>query len=223
MASVFFLSFFIFGVYNNVLINMNTFLLLAYITGGLIIAYSLILYIFPSRRLNLLLKAIGDFLGAVNLLFIYLYTNNPILIAGITTCMIGCVREILFSFREKWKVLNHIAWPIGFSLLFLGSLFFTYKGPLSLMPPIASVISTIFFYITNKKLFKIGAIIATSIYAIYYAILLSSSDILTIFSLLNTIMSLISSIIGLVVIFYHERKNKEKIDNESHVNGETES
>ena len=107
--------------------------------------------------------------------------------------------------------------------MFLGSLFFTYKGPLSLMPSIASVISTIFFYITNKKLFKIGAIIATSIYAIYYAILLSSSDILTIFSLLNTIMSLISSIIGLVVIFRHERKNKEKIDNESHVNGETES
>ena len=128
---------------------MNTYLLLAYITGGLLVLYSLFIYIFPSRRLNLLLKAGTNLLSAINLVFVYLYTENPLIFAGMATSMIGFIREILFSFRGKWKALDCIAWPIGFSILFLAPLIFTYKGPLSLLPPIASVISTIFFFITN--------------------------------------------------------------------------
>ena len=114
---------------------MNTFLLLAYITGGLLIAYSLFLYIFPIRKLNLLLKAGADLITIVNLTFIYLYTNNALVIASIATNCIGMVRVILFSFRNDCKALDHIAWPIAFSIIFMLSLIFTYQTPLSLLPP----------------------------------------------------------------------------------------
>ncbi len=194
---------------------MNTYLLLAYITGGLLVLYSLFIYIFPSRRLNLLLKAGTNLLSAINLVFVYLYTENPLIFAGMATSMIGFIREILFSFRGKWKALDCIAWPIGFSILFLASLIFTYKGPLSLLPPIASVISTIFFFITNQKIFKTGALVANILYTTYYAILIPSSDVLTIFSLLTSAMGLISSIIGLCVILYKERKDKKMLNNEN--------
>lgn len=205
---------------------MNTYLLLAYITGGLLVIYALFIYIFPSRKLNLILKAGLNLLSVINLVFVYLYTENSLLFAGMATGMIGCVREILFSFRGKWKALNCIAWPIGFSLLFIGSLFFTYKGPLSLLPVAGSVLSSFFFYITNEKLFKTGAVISNILYSTYYAVLIPSSDILTIFSLLTASMGLVSSIIGLIVLLCKERKTKknmEKENNDSRSNEEKES
>ena len=193
---------------------MDKFLLLAYISGGLLVIYSLFTFIFPSRKLNLLLKAGADLLSAINLVFVYIYTRNPLIIAGMVTLMIGLVREILFSFKNSCKALNHIAWPIVFSSLFALSLIFTYRSPLSILPPVASVISTIFFFVTNQKIFKIGAIVVNSLYATYYLILIPSSDVLTIFSLLTSLMGLISSIVGLFVIFYKQRQAKRS-ENES--------
>ena len=191
---------------------MDTYLLLAYITGGLLIGYSIFLYIFPSRRLNLLLKAGADLLSVINLLFVYLATNNALVIVGIVTNFIAMIREILFSFKNDCKVLNHLVWPIGFSIIFMLSLIFTYKTPLSLLPPIGSVISTMCFYATNKKVLKIGAISATALYIVYYSILLPSSDTLTIFALLCTIAGFVSSTIGLIVIIYKERKQTKPVE-----------
>ena len=185
---------------------MDVFLLLAYITGGILIAYTLMLYIFPSRKLNLLLKAGGNFLTVINLIFVYLATRDNLVFAGMATTAICIAREILFSFKEEKKALNHIAWPIGFSIILSLSLIFTYKSPLSLLPVVGSVISTMFFYISNRKLFKTGAIISSVLYVTYYAVLLPSSGVLTIFSLLCAIMGLVSAIVGLIILFAHKEK-----------------
>ena len=50
---------------------------------------------------------------------------------------------------------------------------------------------------------------ANSLYVTYYLILIPSSDVLTIFSLLTSLMGLISSIVGLFVIFYKQRQAKQ--------------
>ena len=184
---------------------MDTYLLLAYITGGVLIAYSLFLYIFPSRKVNLFLKAGSNLISCINLTFIYLYTNSPLVIVGIVTNAICIVREILFSFRDNCKILNHLVWPIGFSVILLLSLIFTYTSPLSLLPPIGSVITTMCFYAKSPKILKTGAIVATAIYLVYYAILIPSSDTLTIFALLCTIAGFISSVVGLIVLLYREK------------------
>lgn len=184
---------------------MDTYLLLAYITGGLLVAYSLFLYIFPSRKVNLYLKAGSNLISCINLTFIYLYTDNPLVIVGIVTNAICIVREILFSFRDNCKILNHLAWPIGFSIILMLSLVFTYTSPLSLLPPIGSVVTTMCFYAKSPKILKTGAIAATVIYIVYYAILIPSSDTLTIFALLCTVAGFISSTVGLIVLLYKEK------------------
>lgn len=184
---------------------MDTYLLLAYITGGLLVAYSLFLYIFPSRKVNLYLKAGSNLISCINLTFIYLYTDNPLVIVGIVTNAICIVREILFSFRDNCKILNHLAWPIGFSIILMLSLVFTYTSPLSLLPPIGSVVTTMCFYAKSPKILKTGAIVATAIYIVYYAILIPSSDTLTIFALLCTVAGFISSTVGLIVLLYKEK------------------
>ena len=184
---------------------MDTYLLLAYITGGLLVAYSLFLYIFPSRKVNLYLKAGSNLISCINLTFIYLYTDNPLVIVGIVTNAICIVREILFSFRDNCKILNHLAWPIGFSIILVLSLVFTYTSPLSLLPPIGSVVTTMCFYAKSPKILKTGAIAATIIYIVYYAILIPSSDTLTIFALLCTVAGFISSTVGLIVLLYKEK------------------
>ena len=105
-------------------------------------------------------------------------------------------------------------------MLFIATLIFTYKGPLSLLPVAGSVLSSFFFYITNEKIFKTGAVITNVLYSTYYAILIPSSDVLTIFSLLTAAMGLVSSIIGLCVILY--RENKEKKNKVETTDSETE-
>ena len=181
---------------------MDTFLLLAYITGGLLVAYSLFLYIFPSRRLNLLLKAGADVISCINLLFVYLATGNVLVIAGIATNMIACFREVLFSFRGDWKVLDCIAWPIGFSVIFALSLIFTYESPVSIFPVVGSIVSTISVYFINKKLLKSGMMIACALYVVYNLCLVSSSGVLIIFSLLCAIAGFISATIGLFIVLF---------------------
>ena len=189
---------------------MDAYYLFAYITGGIMVAYSVMLYIFPSRRLNLLLKAGVNALNVINLVFVYLATNDNLVIAGMVVTGICCIREILFSFRNDAKVLDDILWPIGISILLVSSLIFTYKSPLSLLPTIGSVISTMGFYANDQKLFKFGALISCSLFVTYYAILIPSSNVLTIFSLACAAAGLLSAIIGIIILYSKEAKDKKE-------------
>lgn len=187
---------------------MNTFLLLAYITGGISVAYSLMTYVIPNRKMNLWLKAGADVLSVINLVFIYLATNNSLIIAGMVTTAIGFFRECIFALRNKVKAFNNYAWPVGFSIIFLLSLIFTYKNGLSLLPAFGSVISSLTFYALDQRIFKGGALASSILYVTYYAILIPSSDVLTVFSLLSSLAGLISSAIGLsIVLFKLKTKN----------------
>jgi len=188
------------------------FYIFAYITGGIIIALSLINFAFPSRKISLLIKMSLDFTTVLNLVFILLATKNNLVIAGLVTNVIGVIRDITFYNRNKCKVLNNIAWPIAFSTIFACSLIFTYKSPISVLPVIGSVFSTMTLFANNQKITKIGALIAQSLYLSYYAILIPSSDVLTVFSLVSAVTGLTGTIVGLVVIFVKERQVKQKMN-----------
>lgn len=188
---------------------MDIYYILAYITGGLIILIFLLTFVFPRRRLTLILKASGDFVCFLNNLFIYLATKNPAVIAGIATNLIATVRDILFSFRSKSKVLDNIAWPIAFAATNAASLIFTYRSPISILPVVGSVISTLTLFSIDQRILKTGALIDSIIYSVYYAILLKGSDILTIFSLVSTLAGVVSSIVGLIILFVKLKKQKD--------------
>jgi len=190
------------------------FFIFAYITGGIIIALSLINFIFPGRKVSLFIKAGLDFTTIINCLFIYLATGNSLIIVSVVTNIIATVRDILFNFRNKYKCLNNYAWPILFCVLNISSLIFTYKSLISLIPIIGSVISTSTLYANDQKITKIGAIFAQSCYLTYYSILLPSSSILTIFSLISTAAGIVGTVIGLVVL----KREKEKFKSEAQTN-----
>ncbi len=185
---------------------MNVYLLMCYITGSLCVLIYSFLYIIHSRKIVLYLKALSDIMTSINLLFIYFYTKDPIVFASVATNAIATVREILFSFRGKSKAIDNIAWPISFSALFLLSLIFTYKSPLSLLPALGSVISTFAVYMIDQRMLKAGMIINGAIYSTYYAITAFSEKGLTLFSLLCAFAGMVSAIIGFVISIKKHQK-----------------
>jgi len=188
---------------------MNIFELLAYISGGFLVLFTIFLYILPSRKSNIFLKAISEIIVIANGIFIYLYTENTLIFAGIATTSIALVREIVFYKKDDIKMLQHIAWPIAFSVLFCLSLIITYKSPISLLPVIGSVASSFALYASNKKLLNTGVIASSALYVVYYALLIpSNGNILTIFSLLSSSMGIISGIIGLIVLYKKDCKSR---------------
>jgi len=184
---------------------------LAYVTGSIIILLALVNFIFPSRKISLILKLSIDAMSVLNLVFVMLATNNQNVLVGIVTTSLGAVRDIIFIFRDKSKYLDHIAWPIGLSVIFACSLIFTYKSPISILPVVGSVASTMTLYARNQKILKFGALCCQALYIIYFGILIPTSDVLTVFSLVSSMTGFIGTVVGLIVLF-HQDKNKKNIE-----------
>lgn len=155
-----------------------------------------------------------DIVTALNGVFIYFATGNLLIFATVATCTIGVFRDIIFGLRDKYKIFNYYYWPVLFAVINLCSLFFTYQSPISLLPVIGTVVSCLTLYLYNQKLTKSGAIFCQTLYVIYYALLLSSSNVLTIFSLISASTTLLGSIIGLVYILFFKKKDENIVQNE---------
>ena len=186
----------------------NTFYILSYITGGILILLALLNFIFPTRKSTLIIKLVFDVVTVVNCVFILHATNNTLIYASIGTSVVGISRDIIYSLRRKGKVFDNVFVPIAFAILFSCSLFITYRSWISVLPVVGSVVSSITLYSYNQKLTKIGAIVCASLYITYNAILLSSSDVLTIFALVSYVASFIGAAIGLFVLLLNNKTHK---------------
>lgn len=193
--------------------------ILAYITGALIVINGLFIFIFPQRNKTMIFKLTNDVMTALNGIFIYYISYSPLILVSVGTCTIGIFRDIVFGLREKYKTLNHIAWPIAFATINLCSLFLTYTGFMSVMPVVGTAVSCMTLYFYDQRIAKSGAIFCQTVYVIYFAVLISSTGALTIFSLIAASTTLLGSIIGLIYILVHKNKNSnEKIMQENQNN-----
>ena len=183
--------------------------ILAYITGGLIVLFAFLSYLFKKRTVTLLLKFAVDFLTSVNGVFIYFVVHDPIIFASVVTCGIGSIRSIVYLFKGKNKFIDSFWCPLLFATLAGCSLIFTYKTPLSILPAVGSVISALTVYLTNQKYVKIGAFVCYVCYVIYYIALLPQLNDLTIFSMFSALAALVSSITGFFIIVIKEHKDKK--------------
>lgn len=182
--------------------------ILAYVTGAISIVIALLTFIFPKRKIQLIFKMSSDLVGILNLVFILLAKNDLIFLSGIISLGISFIRDIVYIFRNDVKWFNSIFWPIGFCIVLVGMTFFSFKGWISLLPIIGSVICTLTLYANDVKISKIGAIIGVSLYIVYYAILIPKSDVLTVFSLCNSIAGVVGAFIGLMVYLKKSKINK---------------
>lgn len=191
-------------------INFDGWYIASLIFGILAVLVCFLIYSTKDRTKTLLLKFAFDIFSILNLAFAFISTNEVALLAGLGTNVVGAVRDIFFIFRKKYKWADHYLWVVLFSSLYALSLIFTYKNPLSLMPVIGSIINTSALYLIDQKKTKWITVIGQIIFITYFAILIKGSELLTILNLSASVVTMISVIIGLVVIYHSNKEVQEQ-------------
>ena len=130
--------------------------LIGQIFGFSAVALATVIYLQKDRKNILAVKLLTDILWVVH----HFLIGNTI--AAVTTG-IAIAREILLMKKRRFFLL------IVFPLLFFIPLFFTYKNITSIIPPVASSISTVGFYNNNVKYIKLFAFSASVLMLIYGA------------------------------------------------------
>ncbi len=124
---------------------------------------------------------------------------------GMICNYLGMLRSITYSFRGKSKAVDCIACPIFFSALFIISSIFTYQSPVSLLPPVAMVISS--FVLWSPKTQKLRALsLPTSLFWLVYN---ASSG-----AIVPVITEVLNSLSILIALFRFSKFNKKRKDNQ---------
>ena len=142
----------------------------AFVTGILSIIICIFSYIFPNRKITLILRMGFDAISIINGIFVYYATDVAAIWAVVAVDGIGIIRDIIYLARAKYKWADHWIWLIVFEVIFAASIFFTWAGPIALLPVIGSVISNTGLYIKDVKKTKIITIIGQVFFITYYAV-----------------------------------------------------
>lgn len=154
------------------------------IIGWIAAAICLLLYVSKKRERIFAIKLSTDFLWITNMLLLGLYT-------GLVVQAIAVGRSLVFSQRGKAKWADHPFWLVLFIALTLISPILTWAGPVSLLPAIGSVTSTLSFYCKRPQHIRYFAL-PTCILWGAYGLLCQNYP-----SMVSNIFSLISAIVGI--------------------------
>ena len=170
------------------------------ITGVLAIIFTFFILIWKKRNLMLIFKLADDVLWSLNFFF-----KGAIAFTGCAQNGIAIAREIIFYFKGKKKWASHPIWLILFILFFATMPIYTWAGWISILPAIASILSTIGFYFKNPFHTRLINLAVQSI-SITYAVL-----VWNIFSLICASVMLLSAIIGLIIDLVSMKKKKDEV------------
>lgn len=168
------------------------------ISGILAIGLAFFILISRSRSKMLGFKLADDILWALNFFF-----KGSIAFTGCAQHSIAILREIVFSFKGKKNWANSPVWLAVFILFFVTMPIYTWAGVISVMPAVASILSTIGFYFKNPHNTRLINVLVQPI-MITYAWLVTNY-----FSLLCSSITLISTVIGLIIDVREKRKLNE--------------
>lgn len=185
-------------------INFDGWYIASLVFGILAVLVCLLIYLTKNRLLTLFFKLLFDVFSILNLIFAYISTGEVALLAGLGGNVVGALRDIFFMFRKKYKWADSYLWVGVFWLLFGLSLIFTYRNPLSLMPVIGSFINTFALFLIDQKYTKYITFFGQFVFITYYAVLIRGSELLTILNLSASVVTLVSVIIGIIVIWRDE-------------------
>ena len=168
------------------------------IIGAVGVLINILIYQQKTRIRLLVCKLISDAVWATHFFVLGAYS-------GFAICAIAIVRELVFMNRVKHKWANHPVWPILFTLVILSSAVLTWKGPISILPAVASTTSLFSFWIGKPKVTRILCFPCSILMIIYDAFVLSYAGIT------NESLSLLSATIGLIRIDLMHRKHEETV------------
>lgn len=185
----------------------NPWFIAAFILGILVIVICSLSYVFNNRKVVLFFRLSFDIVSVIYGICVYYATGAGAIWAVVITDCVGIIRDIIYIFRDDHKWADNIFWLILFEALFIGSAFFNLKEmPVALLPVIGSLINNLALYLKNTKTTKILILFGQTFFIVYYILLLSASDMLTILALISSSMFFISALIGLIIIYLKDHK-----------------
>lgn len=152
--------------------------LFAYLFGIAGVLTNCIMYRRKDRQALLKAKLVSDILWGMHYFLISAYS-------GAITCAIAILREIVFLNRSHSLAKSQL-WLVGFLLCNATSICLTWKGIVSVIPALASMISIFLFWIGNPDLTRRVQIPISLAYFVYN---FSNRSYL---GMLNEVLSLLS-------------------------------
>ena len=172
-------------------------LIASYICGFLGVVSTVVIYQQKKRTGLLISKLLSDVIWFFHYAFIAAY-------AGAAIAVIGFVREIIFMNRNK-KWARSWLWLVLFLALSALSGFFTWKNIFSILPCIASMLAVVSFWIGSPKLSRIFSFPISALMLAY------DISYLAFMAIINEILTIASSIVGIV---RHDIRKSKKIEKE---------
>jgi hypothetical protein len=128
--------------------------------------------------------------------------------AGATTgaliCTIGITRDLVFYNRGRKKWASHIVWLFIYIIAMSISPFFTWQGPISLLPAIGSALAVIAFYCKQPLHIRLFGLVAQLLWLIYT--ILSFNVV----SAIQNVILIISILLGLLRDYREYRAKKKQ-------------
>ena len=166
------------------------------ILGLLLCLVSFFIYSCKKREYILLLKLTSDVFSTVQQA-----------LAGATTgaliCSIAIARDSIFYNRGKRKWASHIIWLFVFIIAMSISPFFTWQGPISLLPAIGSALAVVAFYCKRPLRIRIFGFFAQVLWLIYTVLTLN------LVAAVQNVILIFSVIMGLIRDYKEYRTNKK--------------
>lgn len=158
--------------------------IIAQIIGFIPLILSYVSYCFNDRKKMLITKGTIDLLGVVHHVLL-----GPEGYSGAGVNLINTVRSIVYMNKDKIKH-GQIFIPIVFVTITMASSFFTWVGPISLLPTLGSSLAVIGYWCTKPENIRKFNLPGVTLWLIYSIAIFSISGIigncLAVFSIIRT-------------------------------------
>lgn len=180
---------------------MDTLYVFYIITGVLAVIVAFFILLSRKRSNMIGLKLADDVLWSANFFF-----KGSIAFTGCVQNAIAIIREIIFYFKGKKKWASSPIWLWVFILFFATMPIYTWAGVKSLIPAVASILSTLGFYFKEPHYTRIMNLFVQGLMIIY------ASLVINYFSIVCSSVMLLSAIIGLIVDYRLKKKQQQATD-----------
>lgn len=170
-----------------------------WISGIIALTMAALIYAVKEKKKMQLIKLLNDLFWTINY-----FCKGFGAFTGAAQNGVAVIRDVVFYYRacgKKWA--SGVLWCVFFCLFFGTIPIYTWIGYISLLPAVASVISTISLFIKNPQLTRYLSIPACSMTLIYAAV------VGNIFGVISNSFMVISAAVGIVLELRRRKKAKK--------------
>ena len=165
----------------------------AQIMGFIPMFLGFFVFYFNDRKKILIIKVICDSMFVAHFCLLNQWT-------GAAVCIVNVGRGLLFAQRDRKPVFDMLWVPVLICSLTIGGSLLTWAGPMSLLPMFGSVIAAIGYWCNSTAHLRKFNFVGIALWLVYSTITMSVP------SMLNNVINLISIIRTEIALCLHKRK-----------------